>query len=209
MKTAEKVKSIVGAPAGISETDVKVFNDNVVQAENYGTTLQVTTDDEYKAALEEGKFIKLSLDAVTARKEEMTRPLNDSLKSIREFFKPFETRGETALSIIKSKMLKYAQDKQRKADADKQKLAERVERGTMKPETAVRKMNEIKAPEKTVATDTASSTVVSRKAYRVVDKTKIPLEFMEPNMVAIKTQFKAGIPVPGVEEYLEQDMRLS
>ena len=192
----------------IESTEVETYKAHVSLAESYAKELVVATQEDYARALEEGKKIKTTLDQITARKEEITKPLNASLKSIRDLFKPFETAGENALATVKSKMLTFTREEARKAEEAKQKLAERVERGTMKPETAVRKIEEIKTPEKTVATETAKATTKTVQKWRVVDKSKIPVQFMEPNMVAIKAEFKAMRPVPGVEQYEETELSI-
>ena len=98
-------------------------------------------------------------------------------------------------------MLDYTNEQSRIAEEAKQKLAARVDRGTMKIETAMRKMDEVIEPDKTVVTESGSATTVVRKAWRVVDKTKIPLEYLEPNMILIKQAIRAGRFVPGIEEY--------
>lgn len=172
----------------------------------FGDSLKIESEDDYKVALETGKQFKDRLGVITKRKEEITKPLNAALKSVRDLFKPIETAGEEALSVIKTKMLAYTNEQTRKAEEAKAKLADRVERGTMKEETAVRKIDEIKTPEKTVKSESGSATTKVLKKYRVVDKSKIPLEFLEPDMTAIKASFKDGKPVDGVEEYEENTL---
>jgi hypothetical protein len=192
----------------IPTKEVKQYETQIAEAASYSTSLIVNSPEDYQAALEEGKRIKVTIDSIVSRKEEITKPLNASLKSIRDLFKPFETAGENALTTIKTKMLTYTREEARKADEAKQKLVERVERGTMKSETAVRKMGEMTEPEKTVKTETAKATTRTVIKYRVTDKSKIPLQFLEPDMVAIKAEFKKGSPVAGVEAYEEQELSI-
>lgn len=192
----------------IETQEVEVYRAHVSLAESYAQTLTVASAEDYASALEEGKKVKTTLDQITTRKEEITKPLNAAIKSARDLFKPIETAGETALATIKSKMLAYTREEARKAEEAKQKLAERVERGTMKPETAVRKIEDIKAPEKTVVSETAKATTKTVQKWRVVDKSKIPLDFMEPDMVKIKAEFRAMRPVAGVEQYEEQELSI-
>jgi len=192
----------------IPTKEIQAYTAEVLKAENYAGTLKIVSAEDYTSALGEGKAIKEKLDLYIARKEEITKPLNAALKSVRDLFKPIETAGDNALRTIKQKMLAYTAEQTRKAEEAKIKLAERVERGTMKVETAVRKIEEIKAPEKTVATDEAKAVTKTVIKYRVTDKTKIPLEFMEPDMVAIKASFKKGVSVPGCEAYEEKELTL-
>lgn len=170
--------------------------------------ITVTTQKQYETVMVRGKEIKDKLKELAERKAEMTKPMNEALKSVHDLFRPLETQGKEALDAIKNALLTYTQEEARKAEEARQKLADRVTRGTMKVETALTKMADIVSPEKTVVADGARSTTVKTKAYRVTDKTKIPLEFLEPNMVEIKASFKSGKPVAGIEEYVEENVRL-
>lgn len=44
-------------------------------------------------------------EMITARKEEITKPMNEALKSARAFFKPFENQYTEAEKIVKDKVL--------------------------------------------------------------------------------------------------------
>src|SRR5258708_5647246 len=46
-------------------------------------------------------------EAVTARKEEITKPMNESLKSARKLFKPIEDQCAEAESIVKDAILGF------------------------------------------------------------------------------------------------------
>lgn len=162
----------------------------------------VTTPEEFEAGVELGNKIKLVAKAVTQRKEAITKPLNEALKSARDLFRPLEGDLTTAESELKKKMLDF-KEAERKALAETQKKAEaRVEKGTMKPETAVRKVQEAQASttEKTVKTESgAKATEKFVTEYVIVDETKIPREFLVPDMAKIKEAMKMGQPVAGVE----------
>ena len=156
--------------------------------------MTITSPDDFKIAVELGGQIKKAQKFVTDKKELLTKPLNEALKNARAMFKPFETMLDEAESGLKQKMLTF------KAEEDKKRIAleNRVERGTMKSETATAKVQEM--TEKTVKSDTgAKATESFRTEYVVVDKSQIPLEFLVPDMVAIRQAFKEGRPVQGVE----------
>lgn len=194
------------ASVAVDTKEIEVYKKQLANAENFSTTLKVESDGDYQLALTEGKLIKDQLEIIVARKEEITKPLNAALKSVRELFRPLESVGETALKTIKSKMIAYSTEKDRKAEEIKQKLAERVERGTMKPETAVAKIDAIKERPKTVSTDVGSATTKTVTKYRITDITKVPVQFLEVDMVKVKASFRAGTPVPGVEAYEDKEL---
>ena len=196
------------APQIVDTKEIELYQKQVASAAKFSTTLTVKTKEDYEGALAEGKDIKAKLDAIVERKQEITKPLYSSYKSVLALFKPIEDAGETALRAIKSKMLEYTNRKTAEAEAEKLKLAHKVETGYMKPETAVAKMDAIVEQPKTVSTENGSATTRTVKKYYIVDKAKIPLQFMEANMVAIKASFRAGMPVAGVEEREEKELSL-
>src|SRR5690348_14819822 len=100
--------------------EVEQFKKEIAVAEKYSLNLEVKSDDDYQSALIEGKQIKEKLEIITARKEQITKPLNLALKSVRGLFAPLESAGESALRTIKTKMLSYTTQKEREAEIAKQ-----------------------------------------------------------------------------------------
>ena len=109
--------------------------------------------------------------------------------------------------VFRDKEHQAEEEAKRKAEEEAKKLQEQADNGEItRMEAAAKSMfaridASMEAPEKTVKTEKgAKATEKFITEYVVVDKTLIPLEFMEPNMVAIKNSFKSGVLVPGVEE---------
>ncbi len=191
----------------IPKKELEAYKSQLVQAEKYSTTLEVKTDDDYHSALGEAKHIKEQLEIVTSRKEAITKPLNVALKSVRALFTPLESMGENALAIVRGKMLTYANAKEVKAQAKIEKIDQRLENGKIsEAEANVKKF--MAAPQTTISTGAGSATTRKVKKYYVVEKSKIPLDFLEPDMVRIKASFKAGMPVAGIEERLEIELAI-
>lgn len=154
----------------------------------------IKTPDDFTIAVELGGQIKKAQKFVTDKKELLTKPLNEALKNARAMFKPFETVLDNAESALKSKMLDFKAEEEKKRIS----LEARVEKGTIKQETAVAKVQEMTT--KTVKSETgAKATETFRIEYVVTDKAQIPLEYLVPDMVAIRQAFKEGKPVAGVE----------
>lgn len=156
--------------------------------------MTIKTTDDYEIAVTLGGQIKTAQKFVTGKKEAITKPMNDALKNVRDMFRPFENVLDTAESMLKSKMLDFKREEDRK----KAQIEARVEKGTMKTETAVAKVQEM--TQKTVRTETgAKATETFRIEYVITDATQIPREFLVPDMQAIKQAFKEGKAVAGVE----------
>ncbi len=194
----------------IPKSEVEAYRTQLVEADKYANEVVITNENDYVDATIQAKKIKERLDLIVGRKEEITKPLNLALKSVRELFKPLESFGEMALSNLKGKMIAYTNKKEKEGEIAKAKIDARVDKGTLTESTAeVKKfMIDSKLDNKTVYAEGASSTTRKVKKYYVVDKSKIPLQFMEPDMALIRAQFKAGYPVDGVEERIENELAI-
>lgn len=162
----------------------------------------IKSKEDFEAGVELGNKIKMVSKAVTQRKEAITKPLNEALKSARDLFRPMENDLETAETELKKKMLDFKEEERKQIAETQAKAEARVEKGTMKEETAKRKVQEVKAEatEKTVKTETgAKATEKFVIEYVIVDEAQIPREFLVPDMAKIKLSFKEGKPVAGVE----------
>lgn len=189
--------------------EIAIYKGQATKVISYAGTLIVATKEDYDGALDEGKKIKDILSKVETRREEITKPLNTALKSARELFKPIETSLGEALDTIRMKMTVYHNEQLRIAREEEAKIAKKLEEGRIKPETAIRKMEAVVVPVKTTATEKASATMRTVQKWRVVDKSKIPLEFLVEDMVKIRASFRAGTPVAGVEQYEESELAIS
>lgn len=149
--------------------------------------------------------IKTASKDVKNRKEEITKPLNEALKSARSLFKPLEDDLSTAERCIKDKMLDYANEVEAKAAAEAAKLEKRVEKGTMRTDTAMRKMDEIETVDSQVKGENGSVQFRTVRNIRVVDPQKIPLKYLMNEKVlaaisaAVRTDVLNGTKVDGVE----------
>lgn len=149
--------------------------------------------------------IKTASKDVKNRKEEITKPLNEALKSARSFFKPLEDDLATAERTIKGKMLDYSNEVERKAAEEAAKLEKRVEKGTMRVDTAMRKMDEIETVDSQVKGESGAIQFRTVRNIKIVDPTKIPLKYLMNEKVlaaisaAVRTDVLNGTKVDGVE----------
>ncbi len=158
-----------------------------------GTSGMIKATDVLSKIKSVGKMIK-------DRKEQITRPLMEALNSARDLFKPIEQSHAEAERVIKQKMLDYQAEQERQQEAEKARLAARVEKGTMKAETAIKKIEDMGEVQTTTRGKVGEiSTRIVRKT-RITDETKIPREYLIPDMPRInEAVLKLGKEIPGVE----------
>jgi hypothetical protein len=191
-------------PVDIENKEVAVVKQQATKALAAANELTIKAPEDMSRAADVLSKIKTVGKMVRDRKELITRPLMESLNSVRDLFKPIESTHADAERIIKGKMLDYQNAEEVRQEKERLALANRVEKGTMKPETAVRKM-EAMAPVATAAQGKVGS-VSTRivKKYRVFNEGMLPREFLVPDMGKISEALKAGQVVPGAEIYEEK-----
>jgi len=184
--------------------EITLVKTQSTKALNASNEITIKTQEDMVKATDVLSKIKTVGKLIKERKEAITRPMMESLNSVRDLFKPIESNHAEAERIIKGKMLAYQNAEEEKAQEAKDKLAARVEKGTMKAETAVAKMESIQTPETTTKGKVGAVSFRIVKKYRVVDETKIPREFLVPDMGKITEALKAGMEVAGAEVYEEK-----
>src|SRR3990167_5072296 len=163
--------------------------------------------------LDEAAKIRAGIKAVAKeideKKKEITQPLNLALKNVRGLFVPLEEACEKASRAVDSKVLDYHQKISKEREEAEAKLAKRVDNGTMKMSTAAKKMEELPEAQRHVTTENGAITIRKIKKFRVVDITKVPVEYIIPNEVKIRKAMFDNILVSGVEYYEEDNITSS
>lgn len=179
---------------------MEVIKNNSNKALASAQALTVTTEEEKDAAAELLTNIKRAMDMLKKMKESVTKPLNEALKNARAMFEAPEDGLENALAVVKQKLLAYQvkiEDERKKKEAA---LAARVEKGTMKLETAARKIEYMPTIQRQVAAADGTAKVIFRDEKKVVitDENLIPREYLMLDMVKIRKVALAGVAIPGV-----------
>lgn len=125
----EVVKAVEAEVAPLAEQiEALVINDNDSYVKN-GALLNDIKSKE--------KLIK-------TRKEEITKPLNEALKSARDLFRPVEDQLAQAKNTLGAKLNSFKREQDRIAAEKARKLQEKIEKGTIKnPETIMRNLDKI------------------------------------------------------------------
>lgn len=110
-------------------------------------------------------------EKITERKEEITKPMNEALKSTRAFFKPFETQYADAEKIVKDKVLEWHASH----------------------------WAENNVQDNTVHGMKGKVTVVERFTVEVEDENAIPRNLCNPDMDRVKKALEAGLKVKGAK----------
>lgn len=177
----------------------------ISKLENQATAIVIGSQEEYGTAIDIVSKLKDTGSIIKEKKESITKPLNEALRNARDLFRPVEIQFENAERIIKEKLLAYKRKVDEEARAKEAKIAAQAEKGTIKLETAERKIGEIERVENTTRGKVGEVQVRKVKKVRITNESLIPRKYLVPDMVAIRRDALGGVPITGVEVY-EEDL---
>lgn len=150
--------------------------------------------------------IKATQKLVKEKKEGITKPLNKALENVRELFRPIETSCKEAEGIVKGKMVEYSDKVKEENRIATEKLAKRVEKGTMKVETAANKITELETAPEQVHNEIGAAQFRIEREVVVEDESKIPTQYWVLDMVKVRKDVLgnaskgiAPLKIPGVK----------
>lgn len=129
---------------------------------------------------------------VKEKKESITKPLNEGLRNIRDFFAPVENRLESSGKDLREKMLDYKEKVEVKVQQQKEQIAQKVESGEVGFDKGSKQMEKV---------DNKIRAIPTRKIreIQIMDEGKIPEKYWELNMITLRRDALAGIEIPGVK----------
>lgn len=195
----EKIKTI-------GTEEVRALEKKVIPFTKKAEALEITDTKDMAKAAETLSVMNQYADEVKKKKETITKPLNEALKAARAMFAPLEDKLEESIKSIRSAMIGYQTEEKKRSEAEALKIAQRVGegKGKLSVDTAVRKMENIKTPEKSVATDSGLVKFQTVRKFRVMDITMLPHEYLLANEVMIRKAMLEGIQIQGVDYYTEE-----
>jgi vancomycin resistance protein YoaR len=190
--------------AEVKDQDLVVVKEKLKGMQKMLDTTMVTSDNELNGVSDKIKGIKTLLKMIEQKKEKFTEPAKAIIAEARETYDPMIKECRNAEIVLKDRAKKYMDEKEAKRIADEKKLADKVESGYMKPETAMKKMEDLPEAPKTVRTDTGSGLrMAKRKVAKIENPDLIPDEYWVIDEVRVRREAlereKNGLPqIPGV-----------
>lgn len=181
------------------EMDLQETQARVEQMQAMVNETKVENDQDLTAVGDKIKSIKEIAKFVKEEKEKYTKPAQAIINEARAKYVPYEKLCQEAETGLKMKVNQYMTKKEEERRKKEEAIAKRAEKGTLKEETAVRKMEELGEEKKSVSTDNAQIQRRKVKEVVIVDTTKIPQEYWKIDEVKIRKVALSGIEIPGVE----------
>lgn len=195
-----------------AKSELAIVEEKIVGMRSMLAGVRVTNDDELNGVADKVKQIKTMAAFIKQEKEKLTKPAEEIMATARERYDPYIKECANAEAELKDKAKRYMLDREADRKEKEDKIAERVENKTLKPETAIKKLDNLPEAPKTVRTDTGSGLRMSKRKVAVIDNpSKIPDEFWVIDEVRVRREAldrdKKGLPqIPGVVIREEVDL---
>ncbi len=186
-------------------TIIKKVDPLIIKAEE----LVVEDSAGLKEAIEVLSELNQWSDRVEEDRTKLTAPLNKTLKEINSRYKPLKDALELTVERLRARMSEY-QGKALRARAELElRFGERVEKGSLKAETAVRRLDELGTVEKSIEGENGSVSFIELEKFAIEDLSLVPIEYHLANEVMIRKAMKEKIYLPGVKYWTTQSVRNS
>lgn len=138
--------------------------------------IKIDNNEDYIKYGEIYNNVKKHEKAIKAKKESVTKPLNESLKATRALFKPLETRLDEAKRGLALQLNNFKREQDKIAAEKAKKLQDKIEKGTIKrPETIMKNLNQIEKAD----TAGAGLAETTRKSVKIEPKYLKPEYILE------------------------------
>lgn len=178
--------------------EIAVVKAQVTKAEQALSSLAIESAEDLTKAVEVRSKIYKVGKLITGEKEKATKPLNESLKKIRSWFKPLEERCEVALEDIDSRILAYQKKIDDEAKQAEDVINDKLASGDMMEKTAEKKLAKIERVENTVSSSKGAVQFRTNKKVVIEERELIPEKYWVIDEVLVRKEALSGVVIPGV-----------
>lgn len=174
--------------------------------------ITIRKEADLPAAADLLKQVKTAAKNIGLKKSAIVSPLNQSLKEVRDLFRPIEGQLTEAEKAIKTAMVKYHNQVEARAAKQAAKVEAKVDAGEMPLAQGMGKISSIKQAPTAAKGETGGAQFREVRKVRIVDPSQLPVAyFLRPRVLeALRMEvsndvLKLNLPVPaGAEEYKEK-----
>lgn len=189
---------------------VDVAKNEVAKIKTDVANLDIKTADQFEAATKILVTVKKVGKNIKKQKDDIVKPLQLSVKNVRELFAPIETELSEQEEVLRRGLLAYQEKQAKKAQKKAEKIEQAVDDGEMSLQDGMGKMSNIKQAPSTVNTGEGSVGFKTIRKVRIFDVGLLPARYLMNEKVvaalasAVRKDALDGITIPGVEVYEEK-----
>jgi len=204
---SKKETSIVKVTA-IPQTEIVKIEKANKPVIHEADSLIIRAADDETAAYEVLRKIKQRKTTIEDERKKITKPLNASLKQVNALFKNLSEPLSEADKIIRQKILAFRAKREEQAAKRQAKLLEKAETAEEEEDDEER-AEELTEQAAKVVPLVGSSTTSKRWTFTVEEPSVVPRKYMMVDDRAIRAAVRNGVrDIPGVKIYQEEGLRV-
>lgn len=183
----------------VADKEVTVIKQKAEAMQEMVDSTLVTDDKELSAVADIIKQVKTLGKEVRAKMETYTKPAQEIINEARADYLPYEKMCKDAESQLKYKANIYMTQIERARKEKEDRVAIKLEKGSIKEDTAIRQMENVGEEKKSVRTENSQIQRKTVQDIEVIDQELIPHEYWVVDLKKVKKVALAGIKIPGVK----------
>jgi hypothetical protein len=164
-------------------------------------SLPCATQADYEQCGELIKQAKQFAESYDARRTAITKPLNDAKREVDSWLMPIVKAYEQAVQIGKRKLVEYQSAQARERERIAHQMAAQHAQGNTQGVLAL-----AADAQATITPQVEGIQTRKVKAWRVIDASAIPRDYLIVNRTAVDEAMHNGVAVPGIEYYEESQI---
>jgi hypothetical protein len=160
---------------------------------------EIKNEKDLAAVSDVIKMVKTIEKEIKERKDKFVAPARAIIEEAKERYDSYIKECQNAEATLKGKVKDYMDDAEKRRREAELGIANRVEKGTMKPETAVKKLEAMPEEKKMIKTENSGIKRSIRKVPMITHPELVPDEYWIIDEVRVRREALAGKEIPGVE----------
>jgi hypothetical protein len=198
------------------DLEVMHFYEEAQRLQKYAEERVITTLEDTKLATNDLSMIAKLKKAMETKRKDYSQPFQEHVKFINETYKTLMLPVEQADIITRQKMSAYMQEQERKQREQEEINRLRMEAAQKEAalnngeiKESVNLVDVVEAPKKVISDAGSVGTMKVRK-FEVEDITKVPIEYLKVDEVAIGKLVRAGIKsISGIRIWEEDTLKVN
>lgn len=182
------------------KTDVvAVIQEKITGMRGMLESTKVESEADLTSASDLIKKVKQLGKYIEQEKDKFVAPAKLIISEAKQKYDPYIKECDNAEVILKGKVRVFMDEQDRVRREEEAKIAKKLEDGKIKPETAVKKFENLPEAPKTVIAENSGIRRSTRKVAKIVNPELVPKEYWVIDEVKVRKVALAGVTIPGVE----------
>jgi len=185
------------------------FNEQIPELVDAAESFVVESEEDVSKASEFMSSLKKMERAIEDKRLEVTRPINESIKTLNAMFKELSAPILSATNTMYSKIMSWRTKEKARIEEERMALLKaQALAAKNNDEELVEAIEELKPAPVQQTINKAQTRLIW--TYEVIDTTKVPIEFLEVNTSAVGEAVRKGIrDIPGIKIYQKEILAIT